>query len=297
LHDIRGGAPFSTAVSHHPEVFDSLFVAALRTGERIGDLPGVLNRYQHDLKRRIALRRRVGQALAYPGFLLLTLTAVLGILFVFVLPRFVHMYADLGSELPWPTQLVVTLVENMPLLALTTLLIGGAMMGAYRAISRTAAGRARLEEWLYRAPVLGPVLQLSTQAQTARTLGTLIESGTTVVDALTAAQESSTSAAFAVRLDDARQEVANGGSLWRALLDSGVLPQSAAKMVEAGEASGNLHGALGGIAAYFEEKLEHSLARLMAVMEPALMLTMGVLVGGVIAVMYLPIFSMANVIQ
>lgn len=297
LEDVQGGAALSDACARHPEVFDGLYLAAVRTGEKSGALPVVLQKYQVYLRHRIELQRKVSQALAYPAFLLITLVVILAVLFVFVLPRFVSLYADFDAQLPLPTRVLIALVDHIPyyMVAFTV----GGFLGwlAWRQWMTREAARIRLDRFKERLPIIGAVLRDNAIAQFARTLATLLTGGTPLVEAMRITRESLGNRARAQRLAEATKQVMEGKSLAQALLAAALMPVTAIKMIEVGEATGSLDTLLAEVAGFFEESLAHTLARMMTLIEPLLMLLMGVLVGGTIIVMYLPIFYIVDVIK
>ncbi len=297
LEDVRGGALLSEACARQHEVFDALYVSAVKTGEKTGDLSNVLARYQDYLRHRVALRKKVSQALAYPAFLLITLGVILAVLFAFVMPRFVAMYADFGAKLPWPTQVLIDIVEHMPLIAPSLVVLGVGVWFGWRSWTATESGRLTVDRLKERIPYIGGINRLVAVAQLARSISTLLAGGTPLVEAMRTAQESVTNRAYSARLTRATQHVVEGGSLAQALKAEQLLPETAIKMVEVGEASGKLDGMLAEVAQFYEETLDHRLARVMALIEPLLMLLMGILVGGTIVTMYLPIFHMAEIIK
>ncbi len=297
LEDVQGGALLSEACTKHSEIFDVLYVSALKTGEKTGDLANVLIRYQDYLRHRVALRKKVSQAMAYPLFLLIALGVILTVLFAFVMPRFVSMYADFGAKLPWPTQVLINIVENMPLIAPALAVLSlGAWLG-WRSWTATEQGRLTVDRLKEKIPYIGSINRLVAVSQLARSISTLLAGGTPLVEAMRTAQESVTNRAYSARLARATQQVVEGGNLAQALKAEQLLPETAIKMVEVGEASGKLDGMLAEVAQFYEEALDHRLARAMALIEPLLMLLMGVLVGGTIVTMYLPIFNMAEIIK
>lgn len=297
LEDVRGGTVLSEACARHRDVFDALYLAALKTGEKTGDLPNVLARYQDYLRHRVALRKKISQALAYPAFLLIALGVILAVLFAFVMPRFVAMYADFGARLPWATQLLINLVEHMPVIApAMALLAMGAWFG-WRTWIATDSGRMATDQFKEQIPYISGISRTAAVAQLARSLSTLLAGGTPLVEAMRTTQESVLNRAYGARLARATQQVIEGGSLAQAFKTEQLMPETALKMVEVGEASGKLDGMLAEVAQFYEEALDHRLARAMALIEPLLMLLMGVLVGGTIITMYLPIFNMAEVIK
>ena len=297
LEDVRGGTVLSEACARHREVFDALYVSALKTGEKTGDLPNVLARYQDYLRHRVVLRKKISQALAYPTFLLIALGVILAILFAFVMPRFVAMYADFGARLPWATQLLINMVEHMPVIApAVALLAVGAWFG-WRAWTATEPGRMAVDRLKERIPYIGGINRIAAVAQLARSISTLLAGGTPLVEAMRTVQESMTNRAYSARLVRATQQVTEGGSLATAVREAQLMPETAIKLVEVGETSGKLDAMLAEVAQFYEEALDHRLTRLMAMIEPLLMLLMGILVGGTIITMYLPIFNMADVIK
>jgi type IV pilus assembly protein PilC len=297
LEDVRGGVILSEACARHREVFDALYVSALKTGEKTGDLSNVLARYQDYLRHRVALRKKISQALAYPTFLLIALAVILAVLFAFVMPRFVAMYADFGARLPWATQVLIDLVEHMPLIAPAVAVLAVGVWFGWRSWTATDSGRMAVDRLKEGIPYIGSINRIAGVAQLARSLSTLLAGGTPLVEAMRTAQESVTNRAYGARLTRATQQVVEGGSLTQALKAENLMPDTALKMVEVGEASGKLDGMLAEVAQFYEETLDHRLARVMTLIEPLLMLLMGVLVGGTIIAMYLPIFNMAEVIK
>lgn len=297
LHDVQNGALLSEACARHPEAFERLYVAALRTGEKTGDLFLVLGRYHDYLKHRVALRKKLAQALAYPLFLLVALGVILAVLFVFVMPRFVAMYADLGTQLPLATRVLMALVERAYFVV--PLVIAGLAAGAWgwRRWTATVDGRRRVDQIKEGLPFLGELQRIVSAAQLARSLSTLLAGGTPLVDALRTAAGSLSNQLHLDRLEAATQRVIGGESLNRAVRATQLMPETAARMVEVGEASGGLDTMLAEVAQFYEDILDARLARSMALIEPLLMLLMGLIIGGIIIVMYLPIFRMAEVIK
>ena len=295
--DVSNGASLSDACARHPEAFERLYLAAVRTGEKTGDLPGVLARYQDYLRHRVALRKKIAQAIAYPIFLLIALVVILAVLFVFVMPRFVAMYADLGAALPFPTRVLLAIVDYL-YVVIPALAGAGVLAGwGWRRWLSTEAGRRRRDRWRERLPYIGELARIVTAAQLARSLSTLLSGGTPLVEALRTASSSITNQLYLDRLAEATKQVTEGASLAQAARATALLPPMAARMVEVGEASGGLEAMLTEVAQFYEEVLDGRLARIMALIEPMLMLLMGLLIGAIIVVMYLPVFHMADIIK
>jgi type IV pilus assembly protein PilC len=294
---VRGGLSLSEACALHSEVFDGLYLAALRTGEKTGSLPQVLAKYQVNLRHRVELMRKVGHALAYPAFLLVTLLVILSVLFVFVLPRFVALYADFGAQLPAPTRALIGVVEMMPYVAPLLVLLGFGGWIFWLRLLRDEAMRIRIDIFKERMPLLGGIYQHTASAQLARTLGTLLSGGTTLVEAMQITAESLPNRYRAKLLNEVRRQVMEGVSLAAAMASTRIMTSTAVKMIEVGEAGGGLEDMLTEVAVFHEEALSNSLTRMMSLIEPILMLLMGVFVGGIIIVMYLPIFYIVDVVK
>lgn len=297
LEDVRVGVPLSEACANHPDVFDGLYLSALRTGEKTGDLVKVLARYQDYLKQKVALRKKIGRAMAYPVFLLIALAVILGVLFTFVLPRFVAMYADFGAELPFATGVLVGIVDNFVLIGPAVVGVAIAIGALLRRWRQTEAGRLQLDTIKERLPYFGSIARTLAIAQLARSLATLLGGGTPLVQALDTTQAALTNRAVAARLKRATEQVMGGVSLAQAMQVANLMPETAIKMIEVGEATGGLEQMLDEVAQFYQDMLEHRLERVMSLVEPLMMLLMGVLIGGIIIIMYLPIFNMADIIK
>jgi type IV pilus assembly protein PilC len=295
--DVAGGLALSEACARHPEAFEPLYLAAVRTGEKTGDFAGVLARYQDYLRHRVALRKKVGQALAYPVFLLVALAVILSVLFLFVLPRFTAMYADMGATLPFATRVLISVVEH--LIELSVALVGGSAIAiwGWRSWVAAEAGQRQRDKLRERLPYFGELTRLATAAQLARSLSTLLAGGTPLVEALHTAASSIANRLYLDRLAAATRLVTEGSSLAQAVRATALMPPMAARLVEVGEASGSLDAMLAEVAQFYEEMLDNRLARVMTLIEPLLMLLMGSLIGAIIIVMYLPVFRLADIIK
>ncbi len=294
---VRDGALLSEACVRHQELFDGLYLAALKTGEKTGTLAQVLEKYQVNLRHRVELARKVGHALAYPAFLLITLVVILAVLFLFVLPRFVTLYADFGAQLPLPTRVLIAIVEFLPYLVPVAVVLAVLGWTGWRRWLSNDAARIRIDALKERLPLIGGVYRHTASAQLARTLATLLSGGTPLVEAMRVTAESLTSRARAARLTEATKQVVGGVSLAQAMQATNLMLPTAVKMIEVGEATGGLETMLTQVASFHEEALSHSLTRMMALIEPIMMLLIGVFVGGIIIVMYLPIFYIVDVIK
>ena len=297
LSDVRNGVVLSDACEKYPEIFDGLYVAALRTAEKTGDLARVLSDQRAYLRHRLVLRKKISQALTYPMFLMAALVIILVVLFIFVLPRFVAMYTDLGAELPLPTRILMQIVSYFYVIgpALVALVLG--IRYALRRWTATESGRRQVHGFLLGLPLANDLVRTTSAAQLSRSLATLLHGGTPLIEALNTSAGAIRNQIYLDRLRATADKVRQGESFARAARAFGLLPDMATRMIEVGEASGNLDGMLHEVATFYEESLDERLTRVMTLIEPALMLLMGTLVGGIIIIMYLPVFHVADIIK
>ncbi|MDO9384540.1 MAG: type II secretion system F family protein [Hyphomicrobiaceae bacterium] len=297
LEEVKRGLSLSQAADKQASAFEAPYRAVIATGERAGALADCLARYQAYIDLRLRIGAQVSKALIYPIVLLLTLAAVLVFLFLAVIPNFVAMYADLGSALPVPTQILVAVADNFHVIAATVVLGVAGLYAADRVWTATADGAAARDAAFMKLPVAGTFRRAEAAAQSTRILSTLILSGTPAAEALAVASTSVTDRAFARCLARANTALHEGRSLSDALAAEALLPAESLKMLAAGEASGSLGPMLADIARYHESELEQGLTRLTGLAEPILILVAGLVVGGIIVAMYLPIFSLTELIK
>ncbi|HJR76023.1 MAG TPA: type II secretion system F family protein [Nitrospiraceae bacterium] len=295
--DIRGGASASEALSRHPQYFSDLYLATIRAGEQSGNLPEVLQRYISYLKLMIGLRQKVTKALAYPAFLIIVGVAVVGFLLSYVIPTFVSVYGESAKSLPAATQALINLIQIgsahlVPLLAVpaATLIFGQAWY-------RTPAGRLTVDRYLLRLPVIGSILIKHYTIQLTRTLATVLSGGTPLVDALDISRGAISNRFIAGGLADAAGEIREGSTLASALERPKILPKLAIEMLSVGEETGSLEPMLRDVAEFYDGDLDVRLTQLTTWIEPVLLLIMGIVVGGIVIIMYLPIFQMAETVQ
>lgn len=297
LDDIRRGLSLAQAADRQPGVFEAPYRAVIATGERAGDLPGCLERYQSDIELRLRIGSQVSKAMVYPIVLMLTLAAVLIFLFLAVIPKFVAMYADLGNELPFATQLLIAAAGSFHVILAGVAAFLFLLYVADLLWTTTPQGAMTRDKAFLTVPVIGSFRRARAAAQSMRMLSTLILSGTQVADALTVTSASVSDRHFAAALARANARLREGHPLSEALAGEKLLPEESLKMLAAGEASGSLGPMLADIAGYHETELETGLTRLTGLAEPLLILVAGLIVGGIIVAMYLPIFSLTELIK
>jgi type IV pilus assembly protein PilC len=292
--DIRGGASASEALAKHPSYFSELYIATVRAGEQSGNLVEVLRRFISYLKLMIGLRQKVSKALAYPAFLILVGVAVVGFLLSYVVPTFVSVYAETAKSLPAATQLLIDVVTNAKVYVLPGLLLLIVLLVVGRAYYATAQGHLAVDRLLIRAPLVGPIFIKHHTIQLARTLATILAGGTPLVDALHITKSAVSNRYISAGMAGAVDEIREGTTLAAALDRPKVFPKLAVEMLSVGEETGSLEPMLHDVAEFYEADLDLRLTQLTTWIEPVLLLIMGIMVGGIVIVMYLPVFQMAG---
>lgn len=295
--DIRGGASASEALARHPQYFTDLYLATVRAGEQAGNLPEVLQRYITYLKLMIGLRQKVTKALAYPAFLIIVGVAVVGFLLSFVIPTFVAVYGESARSLPTATRVLISVIHIGQGQIIPVVILLGAFVIAGRSWYRTAGGRLTVDHHLLRVPVIGPILVKHHTIQLTRTMATVLSGGTPLVDALEISRGAISNRFVSRGLAAATAEIREGSTLASALERPQILPKLAIEMLSVGEETGSLEPMLRDIAEFYDGDLDVRLTQLTTWIEPVLLLVMGIVVGGIVVIMYLPIFQMAETIQ
>lgn len=291
IEAVKGGSALSDAMAAHPAFFPPLFTATVRAGEQSGALVDVMKRYIEYQKRTIALKRKVRSALIYPVFLVLMLVAVLAVFFLYIIPNFVQMYSDQAS-LPLLTTLLVSftsfVVSAAPFLAVA-LIGGGFGLSFWR---RTPAGQQVQDAIILRVPLVRTLLTQYYMAQLTRTLATVLRGGIPLVSALDTTAGVISNRVIARRLTESRGLLTEGVSLADAFSRTRLAPDMTVRMIEVGESSGDLPQMLEDVADFYEQEVENKLTDLTTMIEPVLMLIMGVVIAFIVVALYLPIFEM-----
>jgi type IV pilus assembly protein PilC len=287
---VREGKSLSEAVDE-AGVFSKVYSTAILAGEKSGNLSGVLEHYIAYQKVSTGVQKKLVAALVYPTLLIVTASAIVTYLVTFVVPKFGLLYRDLGVELPTPTKILiaVTVDYRVYILGFVALLVLTAL-GVYF-WSRSEQGGVAFDRFKFKLPVLGSTLLKFQVAQFCRTLGTLLTGGTPLVAALATASESIGSRLVRGTVGQATQMVREGESLHGALSANRVMPEMALDMIEVGETSGALAPMLNSVAEFYEEEVSLKLGAMVSLIEPLLLIVMGLLVAGILISLYLPIFS------
>jgi type IV pilus assembly protein PilC len=287
---VREGKSLSEAVDE-AGVFSKVYSTAILAGEKSGNLSGVLEYYIAYQRVSTGVQKKLAAALVYPTLLIVTATAIVTYLVTFVVPKFGMLYRDLGVELPTPTKILIAVTidyRSYILSGIAVLVLIGLGIFFW---SRSEQGGVTFDRFKFRLPILGPTLLKFQVAQFCRTLGTLLTGGTPLVAALATASESIGSRLVRGTVGEATQMVREGESLHSALSAKQVMPEMALDMIEVGETSGALAPMLNSVAEFYEEEVSLKLGAMVSLIEPILLIFMGLLVAGILISLYLPIFS------
>jgi type IV pilus assembly protein PilC len=291
IEAVKGGTALSDAMAAHPAFFPPLFTATVRAGEQSGALVDVLKRYIAYQKRTIALKRKVRSALIYPVFLVLMLVAVLTVFFLYIIPNFIQMYSDQAS-LPLLTTILVSftafVVSSAPFLG-TGLVAGAIGLSFWK---RTASGRQVLDTVTLRIPLVRTLLTQYYMAQLTRTLATVLRGGIPLVQAMETTAGVISNRIIAKHLTESRELLTEGVSLADAFERTKLAPDMTVRMIEVGESSGDLPQMLEDVADFYEQEVENKLTDLTTMIEPMLMLIMGIVIAFIVVALYMPIFEM-----
>lgn len=296
-NDISSGNSFASALRHHPKYFDDLYCNLVESGEKAGALEGMLDRIAMYLEKTETLKRKVKKAMTYPIAVIIVALVVTAILLIKVVPQFEELFAGFGADLPAFTQMVVNLSKWLQAWWLIVLAAIAAFIWAFRqAKRRSKTFSDAIERYSLHLPVVGLILNRSAVAKFARVLSTTFASGVPLVDALESVAGASGNVVYREAILKVRDDVSSGTQLQHAMKITGVFPIMAVQLTAIGEESGNLDDMLAKVAEHYEAEVDDLVDNLTTLMEPLIMSVLGVLVGGLIISMYLPIFKMGEVV-
>lgn len=295
--DVRGGSSLSEAFGKFPRAFPHLYIASIKAGERTGDLPVTLSRFIAYQKRVEAIRAKVRSASFYPMLLCIAVVSVLLFLMLYVVPSFTQIYADANIELPLITRLLIAAATGMTRgLPLLLPLLAVAAVGL-RAWLRSQPGKLMRDRLKLRLPFFGALLGDYALTSFCRTLATTLSSGIPVVQAMQMSRGTLNNLILESHLGRAIGQVEEGTAISAALEQTGFFPLMALRMIGVGESTGALAEMLSDVSDYYEAEVERRLDRLTTVIEPLMMLAMGLLIGGIVVAMYIPIFQLAGTVR
>ena len=293
---VKAGTALSEAFGAHTDVFPAVYSASLTAGERSGNLDEVIRRYVAYEKLIGAVRRRTISALIYPAILVTLMVGLIGIIVLRVVPAFSGFYATFDRELPLSTRIIVGVSDTL-LANFWPLLVGGLVVAvAATAWLRNPGQRARLDQILLTLPWAGPTVRKFATSQLARTVATLLGGGIALVHALEIAGAAMTNRHLALEIQGVTRRVKEGESFASALRARGVFTDVAIKMVEVGESTGALQEMLNSLADFYDEEIETEVARFITLIEPIILVVMGVVIAAVVLALYMPLFELSSVI-
>ncbi len=295
--DIEGGTSLHEALGKHPLYFDDLYVNLVEAGEQAGALESLLDKIATYKEKTEALKKKVKKALFYPAAVLVVAVIVTVVLLVFVIPQFEALYKGFGANLPAFTQFVIhvsQIVQHDGLFI--AMVLGGAGWAFVYFKKRSRAMREFLDRLILRLPILGPILNKAAIARYARTLSTMFAAGVPLVEALDSVAGATGNIVYENAVNKMRDEVSTGQRLQRAMENTGLFPNMVNQMIAVGEESGSLDEMSGKVATFYEAEVDNAVDAMSSLLEPLIMLVLGVLVGGLVIAMYLPIFKLASVV-
>ena len=295
---VEGGLTLSDALRKHPKIFDQLFINLVAAGEAGGILDSILNRLSTYMEKNMKLKRRVKGAMTYPIAVLGIAGIVVTVLLTKVVPVFEKMFKDFGGgKLPKPTQIVIDLSNGMVTYLPYIIVVLIAVSIAFKMILRTKKGRMAFDGTLLKLPVLGAVLRKVVVARFTRTMGTLLGSGVPILDAMEIVAKTAGNTVVQDGIMFVRAKISEGKDLATPLMETGLMPPMVVQMIAVGEQTGALDAMLSKIADFYEEEVDVAIASMTSLIEPAMMVFLGGVIGGLVVAMYMPIFEMAGNIK
>ena len=292
--DVEGGASLADAMRKHPKAFDDLFVNMIAAGEAGGILDTILKRLATYIEKAVKLKAQVKGAMVYPVAVIGIAAIVIAVILWKVIPTFASMFAGLGAELPLPTRFVIALSNWFVRLLPFIIVFGVLAVVLFRRYYATYGGRRQIDGLVLKAPILGDIMRKIAVARFCRTLSTLMASGVPILDGLDITARTAGNAIVEDAIQMVRKGVESGLTVAQPLRESKVFPAMVVQMIGVGEQTGALDAMLSKIADFYEEEVDQAVANLLTLMEPVMILFLGVTVGGIVISMYLPLFDLIS---
>jgi type IV pilus assembly protein PilC len=295
--DVESGSTFTDALRKHGRVFEDLYVSMVSAGEIGGSLDTILQRLAHYMEKTIKLKRKIKGAMIYPATIISVAVIVTTVLLVWVIPVFAELFSSFGKALPAPTQFVINLsnftIAYFPYITGVVIAAGIALRQFYR----TESGQLVMDRMFLELPVFGDLIRKSSVARFTRTLSTLVSSGVPILDALLITAKTAGNKIVERAVLATRVSISEGNSISEPLQQSKVFPPMVCQMISVGESTGSLDAMLTKIAEFYEDEVDQIVNNLTTLMEPIVILVLGVIIGGLVISMYLPIFQLGSVIS
>ncbi len=295
--NVESGQTFAEALRKYPKQFDDLFVNMIAAGEAGGILDEILRRLSAYMEKAAKLKARIKGGMIYPLVTIVIAVVVVAVIMIFVIPVFEEMFQGMGGTLPTPTQIVIKMSRFTK--GNIHFIIGALFLGGFaiRRSYKTEKGRAFMDDVMLKLPVFGTLVRKAAVAKFTRTMGTMLSSGVAILDALDIVAKTAGNKTIEAAVYDTRSAIAEGRTMSEPLLESGVFPAMVCQMISVGESTGALDAMLGKIADFYDEEVDQAVENLTTMMEPAMLVFLGVVIGGLVVSMYLPIFKMASVVS
>ncbi len=294
---VESGETFADSLKKFPKVFNELFVNMVAAGEAGGILDVILQRLSAYMEKMAKLKSKVKGAMTYPAITVVVAVIVVAVILVFVIPVFTELFEGFGEALPIPTQVVVAMsdfvLHNVWVLLAVIIIVPIAVNRIYA----TNRGRIVIDDLLLKLPVFGMLIRKVAVAKFTRTTSTMLSSGVSILEALDIVAKTAGNKTVEFAIQDVKTGIAEGRSVADPLLESGVFPAMVCSMIAVGESTGALDAMLGKIADFYEDEVDQAVANLTDMIEPVMLVFLGVVIGGLVVAMYLPIFKMAGAIS
>ncbi len=294
---VESGSSLSQAFREHPGQFDALYCNLVNAGETAGILDGILDRLATYKEKILAIKSKIKSALFYPISVVTVAIIVVWVIMVWVIPAFKQVFSSFGANLPAPTLIVIAISDFfVSYWWLMAAIIAGALITFFFLLRRSEAFRYAVDRISLKLPIIGAIVEKATIARWTRTLSTMFAAGVPLVESLDAVAGASGNAVFAAGTRRIQTEVSTGTSLTNAMHNTGLFPSMVLQMTQIGEESGSLDGMLSKVADFFEREVDDAVAALSSLLEPIIIVFLGVVIGGLVVSMYLPIFKLGSVI-
>lgn len=294
---VSSGSTLSEAMNKHKKVFDDLYVNMVEAGEMGGALDTILVRLANYREKADSLTRKVRGALVYPAVVSFVATGVTIAMLTFIVPIFAKMFSNLGAALPAPTQIVLNISNVIKSYFLVFLGAAIAALIAFRMVLKNDNGRFHFDKFMLKTPIFGDLIRKSSVARFTRTLGTLIQSGVTILDALEITAKTAGNKVLQRAIKKSVLSIAEGDTITNPLRESGVFPPMVIQMIGVGEKTGGLDEMLSKIADFYDDEVDSAVSALTSIIEPVVIVVMGVVIGGILIAMYLPMFDIIGKIN
>ncbi|MDQ6987172.1 MAG: type II secretion system F family protein [Mariprofundaceae bacterium] len=294
--ELEGGVPLGETLRKFPKDFDRLSCALIEAGEQGGILDSILLRLCAYREKAQVLKAKIKSAMVYPVAIVTIAFIVTAVLMIFVIPVFGEMFADFGSALPMPTQIAINLSNGFVEYWYVVLFAPIVLVASIKQTYKTKAGRYRLDQLLLKLPILGDVLRKASVARFCRTFSTLTAAGVPVLESLDTVAETAGNVVVEGAILNAKESITQGQTLSAPLAASGIFPRMVTQMINIGEETGSMEEMLSKIADFYEQEVDTAVDNMTALMEPLIMAFLGVVIGGLVIAMYLPIFKMASIV-